>query len=76
MECDIEAMWIEGDEYKPYFYNANDMKRTIISTENTITFPVRSLSIMPKQVAVHFLLLLVQQYIQRMVPCKTSATVT
>ena len=56
MECDIEAMWIEGDEYKPYFYNANDMKRTIISTENTITFPVRSLSIMPKQVAVHFAL--------------------
>ena len=56
MECDIEKMWVEGEDLEPYFYDANDMKRTVISTESDIDFSVRSVILMPKQVAVHFAL--------------------
>ena len=54
MECDIESMWVEGEDLEQYFYDANDMKRTVISTESDIDFSVRSVVLMPKQVAVHF----------------------
>lgn len=54
MECDIESMWVEGEDLEQYFYDANDMKRTVISTESNIDFSVRSVVLMPKQVAVHF----------------------
>ena len=54
MECDIEKMWVEGEDLEQYFYDANDMKRTVISTESDIDFFVRSVILMPKQVAVHF----------------------
>ena len=54
MECDIEKMWVEGEDLEQYFYDANDMKRTVISTESDIDFSVRSVILMPKQVAVHF----------------------
>lgn len=54
MECDIETMWIEGDENVQYFYSANDMRKEVISTEDNPTFTVRSLILMPKQMAVHF----------------------
>lgn len=54
MECDIEKMWVEGEDLEQYFYDANDMKRTVISTESNIDFSVRSVILMPKQVAVHF----------------------
>lgn len=54
MECDIEKMWVEGEDLEQYFYDANDMKRTVISTESDIDFSVRSVVLMPKQVAVHF----------------------
>lgn len=56
MECDIEKMWVEGEDLEQYFYDANDMKRTVISTESDIDFSVRSVVLMPKQVAVHFAL--------------------
>lgn len=56
MECDIETMWIEGDEYKPYFYDVNDMKKVVLSTESNPTFNVRSVILMPNKVAVHFTL--------------------
>lgn len=54
MECDIEKMWVEGEDLEQFFYDANDMKRTVISTESDIDFFVRSVILMPKQVAVHF----------------------
>ena len=54
MECDIEKMWVEGEDLEQYFYDANDMKRTVISTESDIDFSVRSVILMPKQVVVHF----------------------
>ena len=54
MECDIEKMWVEGEDLEQYFYDANDMKRMVISTESDIDFFVRSVILMPKQVAVHF----------------------
>ena len=54
MECDIEKMWVEGEDLEQFFYDANDMKRTVISTESDIDFSVRSVILMPKQVAVHF----------------------
>ena len=56
MECDIEKMWVEDEDLEQYFYDANDMKRTVISTESDIDFSVRSVVLMPKQVAVHFAL--------------------
>lgn len=56
MECDIETMWIEGAEYEPYFYDANAMKKAVLSTEDNLTFTVRSLVLLPKQMAVHFTL--------------------
>ena len=55
-ECDIETMWVEGEDLDQYFYDANDMKKTVLSTEDNPTFTVRSLILMPKQMAVHFTL--------------------
>lgn len=56
MECDIETMWIEGDENEPFFYDENDMKKVVLSTESDPTFNVRSLVLMPVKMAVHFTL--------------------
>lgn len=56
MECDIELMSIAGDENVQYFYSVNDMAKEVLSTESNPTFTVRSLILMPKQMAVHFTL--------------------
>lgn len=54
-ECDIESAWVEGDEYKQYFTDVNQMRHDNISTaEATITFTVRSTYSMPRQMPVFF----------------------
>lgn len=54
-ECDIESAWIDGQEYEKNFYQTAEMrKENISSTETTITFTVRSLISLPKQIPVKF----------------------
>ena len=54
-ECDIESAWVEGAELEMFFYQAADMrKENISSTETNITFAVRSVALLPSQIAVNF----------------------
>ena len=54
-ECDILNAWVEGDEYAIYFNDKNQMKVSdISSTETNITFVVRSLLSLSKQIPVCF----------------------
>ena len=49
-ECDIQKAWIEGDEFKKYFTDANQMRKdNVSSSESEIVFTVRSLISLPKQ---------------------------
>ena len=54
-ECDIEGAWIEGQEFEKYFYQAAEMRKgNISSAETSITFTVRSMSMLPTQIPVNF----------------------
>ena len=54
-ECDIESAWVEGAELEKNFYQLAEMrKENISSTETNITFVVRSMSMLPKQIPVNF----------------------
>ena len=54
-ECDILSAWIEGEQYASNFYNASEMRiGSVISTENQITFTVRSLISLPESLPVFF----------------------
>ena len=48
-ECDILSAWVEGDQYKEFFYQPEtDMRiNEILYTSNTITFTVKSLISLP-----------------------------
>ena len=50
-ECDIESAWIEGEAYAQYFYDAAEMRKEYISSIQTdITFTVRSLISLSKEI--------------------------
>lgn len=54
-ECDILSAWVEGDEYASNFYNVEEMRiNSIISTDNQVTFTVRSLISLPTALPVFF----------------------
>jgi hypothetical protein len=54
-ECDIESVWLEGEEYERYFYQKTEMrKEAISSTETTIVFSVRSLISLSKEIPLQF----------------------
>jgi len=54
-ECDIESAWVEGPELEKNFYQQAEMRKEhISSTETTITFVVRSMAMLPKQIPVNF----------------------
>ena len=54
-ECDIESAWVEGPELEKLFYETAEMrKENISSTETSITFVVRSMLMVPKQIPVNF----------------------
>ena len=54
-ECDIESAWGEGPELEKLFYETAEMrKENISSTETSITFVVRSMVMVPKQIPVNF----------------------
>ena len=54
-ECDIESAWVEGAEMEKNFYQLAEMrKENISSTETTITFVIRSMAMLPKQIPVNF----------------------
>lgn len=54
-ECDIESAWVEGSELERNFYQLADMrKENIGSRETNITFSVRSVALLPSQIAVNF----------------------
>ncbi len=48
-ECDILKAWVDGDEYKEYFTDENQMRREVSTGESEIVFTVRSLISLPKQ---------------------------
>lgn len=50
-ECDIESAWVEGEAYAQYFYDAAEMRKEYISsTQTDITFTVRSLISLSKEI--------------------------
>ena len=50
-ECDIESAWVEGEAYAQYFYDAAEMRKEYISsTQTEITFTVRSLISLSKEI--------------------------
>ena len=54
-ECDIESAWVEGEELEKNFYQTAAMyKENISSTETSITFIVRSMTMLPTQIPVNF----------------------
>ena len=54
-ECDIESVWIEGEEYQQYFYRTNEMrKESIGSIDTDIIFSVRSLISLSKEIPLNF----------------------
>jgi hypothetical protein len=53
-ECDIESVWVEGEEYEQYFYQTTEMRKDISSTETDIMFSVRSLISLSKQIPLNF----------------------
>ena len=54
-ECDIESAWVEGQELEKAFYQTAEMrKENISSTETSITFIVRSMTMLPTQIPVNF----------------------
>ena len=54
-ECDIESAWVEGEELEKNFYQTAEMrKENISSTETSITFIVRSMTMLPTQIPVNF----------------------
>lgn len=54
-ECDILSAWVEGDQYKEWFYQPEtDMRiNEVLYTNNTITFTVKSIISLPK-IPLHF----------------------
>lgn len=54
-ECDIESAWIEGEQYEQNFYQTSEMRKdNINSSEVAITFTVRSMLSLPRQIPVSF----------------------
>ena len=54
-ECDIESAWVEGSELEKIFYQPSEMRKENISTaETSITFVVRSMAMVPTEIAVNF----------------------
>ena len=54
-ECDILNAWVQGDELASCFSDKNQMRKSDISSiEKEITFTVRSLLSLPKQIPVYF----------------------
>lgn len=49
-ECDIESVWVEGEAYEQYFYQATEMKKEVSSAETNITFDVRSMLSLSKEI--------------------------
>lgn len=49
-ECDIERAWVEGEAYEQYFYQKAEMTKDVSSTETSITFTVRSLISLSKEI--------------------------
>jgi hypothetical protein len=49
-ECDIKSAWVEGEEYEQYFYQTSEMKNEVGSAETSITFAVRSMLSLSKQI--------------------------
>lgn len=57
MECDIVSAWVEGEQFAQNFYQPSQMKvENIPSSEKEITFTVRSLISLPKQLPLYFAL--------------------
>ena len=52
-ECDITSAWVE-DEYKSFFYDDTQTRVELGSTDSEVTFTVRSLLSLPKQLRVSF----------------------
>lgn len=52
-ECDVTSAWVE-DEYKSYFYDDTQTRVELSSTDSEVTFTVRSLLSLPKQLRVSF----------------------
>jgi len=52
-ECDITSAWVE-DEYKVFFYDDTQTRVELGSTDSEVTFTVRSLLSLPKQLRVSF----------------------
>lgn len=54
-ECDILCAWVEGDQYKEWFYQPEtDMRvNEVLYATNTITFTVKSMNSLPK-IPLHF----------------------
>ncbi len=54
-ECDILSAWVEGDQYKEWFYQPEtDMRvNEVLYATNTITFTVKSMNSLPK-IPLHF----------------------
>lgn len=54
-ECDILSAWVEGDQYKEFFYQPEtDMRvNEVLYATNTITFTVKSMNSLPK-IPLHF----------------------
>ena len=48
-ECDILKAWVDGEEFKQYFTDANQMVREVSTGESEIVFKVRSTVSLPKQ---------------------------
>ena len=54
-ECDILNAWVQGEELASCFSDQNQMRKSDISSiEKEITFTVRSLLSLPKQIPVYF----------------------
>ena len=54
-ECDIESAWVEGPDLEKLFYQTAEMrKENISSTETSITFIVRSMTMLSTQIPVNF----------------------
>ncbi len=54
-ECDILSAWVEGEQYKEFFYQPEtDMRvNEVLYATNTITFTVKSMNSLPK-IPLHF----------------------
>ena len=54
-ECDIESAWVEGEIYSACFYQTSQMrKENISSSDNEITFTVKSILSLPDSIPVNF----------------------